>query len=550
MVAAHREVTAYKAREMQTRYTIHIMPSEWRWVVAVGCSLVLLAFLPLLWVALAGTGDWQFMGVLHNYLDGATYLSKMRLGVEGEWRVYFMHTPELHNGAFIQILYPFLGHVSRTVDVPPIILFHVGRVGAALFMYFALYQLAATIWMRVRTRRVFFAVAVLGAGFGWLLGPVTGQTLFPDFPLIPEAFLFFSTFMNVHFPLTLGLLAWLASLFISAFRPGAEGDPSIGRLWPLAGLISVALGLLYPQALVPFGAAVLLYMASLLFRGQRIPSSLWRWMLALILPAVPLALYYLGVVLMNPAMRIWNAQNVTEAPPLHVLLLGFGLPLLVGLPAIYRALRRFEMDGDRLMLLWLFSMLLLIYLPTNIQRRFAVGMMIPIAYFATRAIEDVWLRYISRRWRMLLLAVFLPLISMSQLLMLFLPVIPAVGGSPERAVGIFLQRDYAITLNALHAATQRDDVVLAAPVVGAWVPGWASARVVYGHPYETLNADQREQDVLRWYEGADPAFCAELIDRYNIRFILYGPQEAGIGPGCLEGLREVARAGTVTVYAP
>ena len=57
---------------MQVRQAVHIMAAEWRWVIFVGCALILLTFAPLLWVALTGTADWQFMGALHNYLDGAT----------------------------------------------------------------------------------------------------------------------------------------------------------------------------------------------------------------------------------------------------------------------------------------------------------------------------------------------------------------------------------------------------------------------------------------------------------------------------------------------
>jgi hypothetical protein len=47
-------------------------------------------------------------------------------------------------------------------------MFHVARVFASLFMYVALYQLAASIWSRVRARRVFFVVASIGAGLGSL----------------------------------------------------------------------------------------------------------------------------------------------------------------------------------------------------------------------------------------------------------------------------------------------------------------------------------------------------------------------------------------------
>lgn len=534
---------------MQSRQTIHIMPGEWRWVILVGIVLVLLAFAPLLWVALHGTPGWQFMGALHNYQDGATYISKIRLGYEGSWLVYFQETPETHNGAFIQVIYLMLGHLARLIAIPPIVIFHVARVGAALFMYVAIYQLGATVWTRVRARQIFFIVAVIGAGLGWLFAPILQDTNFPDLA-VPEAFALYSTFMNVHFPLTIGCLALLISLFISAFRPGAEADPSIDASLPLVALLSIALALLYPQALMPIGGAAILFVASVWWQDKNLPGRLVRWLVALIVPAIPLAAYYFISVAYNPALKIWNDQNATTAPTIPELLIGFGIPLLVALPGIYRAVRRFERDGDRLMLLWLVSFIVLVYLPINVQRRFMVGMIIPVAYFATRSIEDVWLPRLGRRWRPVAACVFLPLIAVSQIMMLFLPVLPAIMGNPQQVQGVFLERDYAEALAWVADRAEQTDVVLAAPVVSAWVPGWVGSRVVYGHPYETLHAADKLAEVEGWFNGST-ADCADLIERYNVRYVIYGPQEQRLGDTtCVAGLREIAQSGSVTVYAP
>ncbi len=534
---------------MQSRQTVHITAAEWRWVILIGSALVLFAFSPLLWVALRGTSNWQFMGALHNYQDGATYISKMRLGFDGGWLVYFQHTPEQHSGAFIQVIYLLLGHLARLIALPPIVMFHVARAGAALFMYVAIYQLGASIWMRVRARRIFFSIAVLGAGLGWLIAPLMQTEQFPDFA-IPEAFPFYSTFMNVHFPLTIACLALLVGLFVIAYRPGADQDPTIDLSMPLASVLSVALALLYPQALVPVGAAISLYVATIWWQTRRLPSRLVRWALAVIIPAISVAVYYMLTVIYNPAMAEWNQQNVTMSPPPLLLVLGFGIPLLVALPGIYRAIRRFERDGDRLFLLWVAAAVIAMYLPLNVQRRFAVGLMIPIGYFATRAIEDVWLPHINRRWRAYVFAVFIPMIAISQVLMLFLPVLPAIVGEPQRVVGIFLERDYAIVYdNWLSQHTSSDDVVLASPLASVWIPGWAGARVVYGHPYETLDAAAKQQAVVDWYAATGD--CSALLDQYHVRYVIYGPEEAKLGAGtCVDSLQLVQQVGSVRVYAP
>lgn len=537
---------------MHSGYNAHITPAEWRWVTVFGVGLVLLAFTPFVLILLSGVGasDWQFMGVLHNYRDGATYLSKMFLGTQGELLVQFLHTPEPHSGALIQVLYPLLGRIAGFANVSTIVIFHVARVVAGVFMYMALYQLGALIWMRQRARRVFFVIVALGAGFGWAYALASGGRVdAPDLSM-PEAFPFYSTVVNVHFPLTLACIALLAGVIISNFRPGATSTPQLSNGGAAGALASLALALLYPQTLVPLGVALTVFVGAGWLRRRRVERRELIWLVTILLPAVPLAAYYAVVVLYNPAMAEWGRQNVTGAPPPLALLAGLGLPLLIGLPGIWRALRRFEADGDQFMLIWLLAMLVLMYLPTNIQRRFAAGMMLPIAYFATRSLEDYWFQHINRRWRYRLALLVVPVIFFTQLFVLFMPILPVLAGRPADSHGLLLDRSYAAAFRWLEDRTGLDDVVLIGPVGGVWLPGWVGARVVYGHPYETLQADARYQQVIDWYSG-QAADCRALLDLYHIKYVVAGPDEAALGETpCLDDLMLAARLGRVSIYAP
>lgn len=528
-----------------SRDMVHITPAEWRWVILFGGALVLLAFLPFLWVAISGvTGEqWQFMGVLNNYRDGATYLSKMVQGAEGSWLVHFWHTSEEHPGVFIQVIYPALGHLSGLIGIPPIALFHVARVVASLIMYMTLYHLAATIWphtQKIRARRVFFAIVAFGSGLGWLFWPLTGDNAFPDLT-IPEIFPFYSSLVNVHFPLALACLALLASVLISAFRPGVYDDPNLNNGGLIAGLLSFGLSLLYPQALLPFGIAAGLYVASYWLQKRTFTSREIRWLLVIVLPALPVAVYYAAIVAYNPVVNEWNQQNFTPAPSLLVMMLGLGVPLITAAPGIVRAIRQFDQDGDRFMVFWLVVIVIAIYLPTNIQRRFAAGMMIPVAYFATRALEGFWFQYINRRWRYRLLILIVPLMVGSYVVLLVLNL--------SVSVGPFLNRDYAVAFQWLRTRIQPNDVILASEEVSVWIPGWVGTRVVYGHPYETLDAVAKKTAVERWYRGEETAECDALLDNYRVDFIILGPQEVLLGQtNCIDSLTPVFRYGSVTIY--
>jgi hypothetical protein len=539
---------------VQKHDPIYVTPAEWRWVIVVSSGLALLVFLPFLWVAISGVGsNWQFMGVLNNYRDGATYLAKMFQGAEGNWLVRFLHTPEQQNGTFLQIIYPALGQLARLARISPIAMFHAARVVASLMMYMALYHLGATIWTRIRTRRVFFVLVAVGAGFGWLFGPLTGDTHFPDL-LIPEIFPLYSSIVNVHFPLTLACLALLASVIIRAFRPGMNMGPTVNNGGLTAALVSLGLALLYPQSLVPFLGAMGVYILLHGWSARRIHMDELRWGLIAGAPVLPVFVYYLVILNDNPIVVEWNRQNVTLAPPVLNLLLGLGLPLIMALPGLYRALRRFEPDGDQIMLLWLVVMLLLIYFPTNVQRRFAVGMMIPLAYFGTRALEDFWFRRINRPWRYRLAAVVVPFIAISQVFVLVAPVLPLISGHPDKSGGLLLEQDYRAVFDWLESTNRGRFVVLASPNVSAWLPGWTGGQVVYGHPFETMDAASREAAVLAWYSGdRPPEDCDSLLytSEYQVDYVLVGPQERALGSAsCAEGLRVLARFGSTVIYVP
>jgi hypothetical protein len=529
---------------MRSEASVQIMPNEWRWLTLAASLLTFAGFAPLLWIAIQGTGDYQFMGALHNFQDAATYLSKMELGARGNWIVTFQHTPEAHAGAFIQVLYPLLGNLSRVTGIPTIVMMHVARLGATLFMYIALYQLGAIIWAKVRARRLFFAFAVLGAGWGWLFSGLMNNSDFPDLT-IPEAFPFFSSLMNVHFPLTIALLALLVGMLIAAFRPGAERNRDVDRVLPWASLISLGLALLYPQALVPLGGAMIFQLLAAYVQTRRIDGRHVRWLLAVGVPAIPLFVYYLLIVTYNPAMAEWNRQNVTARLPELQMVLGLGIPLILALPGMYRAGRRMELDGDRFFLFWLIAMIIALYLPTNIQRRFLVGLMIPIAYFATRALEDVWLAFVSRRRRTAVYTLLFAIIPISLVFVTFAPVFLTVSG-------VMLENDYVGMFEYIREHSDPDDVVLAAPDVAVWVPGYAGTRVVYGHEFETLNAVVKKQAVLDWYAGTE-SDCRTLLDTYGVRYVIIGPQERRLAnadlPLCAEDLEPVAEFGSVTIYA-
>ncbi len=549
-----------------------VSSQERGWVILISGILVTLTLVPYAlayWVT-EGT-QWQFMGILTNTLDGASYLAKIGQGYRGDWLFHIPFTPEQHNGAAAFLFYLALGHLARLTGLSPVLMFHLARMVFSFFMLLSIYQLGATVWSKTRPRRLFFGLCALGSGLGWLVMLFGVRNPLPPDLNVPEAFPLYSAYINPHFPFAIGLLALMMSVLIRVFRPGFDQQPD----WFNGGfallLMTVALTIVLPQAVVVPVVTLAAYLVARAIKTRRFPFHELRWSLLVWIGVVPFASYYLALIRYNWAFAIWNEQNVTLSPPVWHWLIGYGLLLVTAIPGIHRAVTMFEQDGDQLMLTWLIVGALMLYAPFNMQRRLSVGLILVIVYFAVRALEDFWFERLKGMRRKAALLALYVLILPSNVIALALPA-GMVLGEPERAVDAhqLLSRDYWNAILWLHDRVPPDALVLASPDVAIFIPAWSGQRVVYAHPFETLNAVDRCGEVIRWYRGEE---CDELLADYDVDYVIFGPQEAAIldgrnpcvslyGGGDAElppvsgdescawraGLAQVAEFGSVAIY--
>ncbi|MCD4684945.1 MAG: hypothetical protein K8S97_03300 [Anaerolineae bacterium] len=515
---------------MQTLRSIYVSTAEWRWVIIISGILVALTLVPYAWALASNQSDdgWQFMGMLTNPRDGATYLSKIEQGRAGAWLFELRYTPETHDGAGFHSFYLFLGHAARVTGLSSLVIFHLARVATSFFMYISLYQLGATIWVRLRPRRLFFTLLAVGSGLGWFLLLFDPNRLAVDMT-VPEAFPFYATYTNAHFPMSIACLALIASIYIIVFRRGYNAAPSVENGGLGLILLSVLLALIQPMALMPIGGALMIYVAVRAYLTREFPNHELRWASMLILPAIPFALYDLIVFRFNDVMGVFNEQNYTPSPPPYRYLFGYGLLLIVAIPGLVRAVRRFERDGDQLMLIWIIVNAAGLYAPFNLQRRLALGLIIPLVYFAVRALEDYWFYKVAEKLRGAAMITLIVFLVPTNVFVLGIPLFGAVINSDSGiSAGLLVESDYWKTIQWLDDRDEADAVVLAAPNISLWIPAYTEQVVVYGHPFETIHAEKRLEQVEQWYRGQDCDTLFSDEQSFSIRYIIWGPQEQEI----------------------
>jgi hypothetical protein len=499
--------------------TAMVSQSEYRWAFKWAVLIVGLTCLPYLlawWLAPAGT---QYTGLLINHFDGESYYAKMQQGARGDWLFHLAFTPESHDGAFIFTFYLALGHLAGATGLPIPLVYHLARVVAGLFSLLVAYRFIAHFLDRVPTRRIAFLLLGFSAGFGWLLAPlgVTTSDLW-----VAEGFTFLSILANPHFPLAIGLML-LIFLIVLEVPPTAaalteersqRGQPLISRLLAVAGL-GLLLSIVQPFA-VPIVIVVLgVYLTLLAWHGRFLPRREILIAGAAVVGGAPFMLYDWTVYRTNPALAAWSAQNLTPSLPPWNYALGYGLVLLLALGGTGIALRRRD-AASIFLLAWVASVLVLLYVPFALQRRFITGLHVPLTLLAAIALEQIlWPRLRSQR-QMLVTGL---LIGFTALTNAFVPLV-AVAGVAQGQAPLVMTHSEAAAWAWLHANTTWTDTVLAPPEVGQFIPAWAGNRVVYGHPFETIDAETKQAEVADFYSpAATTAERSALLDRYQVRYV-------------------------------
>jgi hypothetical protein len=494
-----------------------------------------LTCLPFLLAWQATPDGGQYTGLLINHYDGESYYAKMQQGARGDWLFHLAFTPEPHDGALIFTFYLALGQLSATLDLPIPVVYHLARALAGLLLLIVAYHFIARFFDRVTTRRAAFLLLGFSAGLGWLLAPLG---LITADLWVAEGFTFLSILANPHFPLSISLMLLI---FLSALDLG-ERPLRIPRLLGAAGL-GLLLAVIQPFA-VPIVLVVLgVYLVIIAWRNRRLPWSEIATAGAVAAGSAPIMFYDLYVYNTNPALAAWSAQNLTPSLPPWDYALGYGLILLLALGGIAVAVRRRECP-DLFLLAWVGSVVVLLYVPFALQRRFITGLHVPLTLLAALGLEQILLPRVKSRRRALATGLIVGLTALTNL---FVPLVSVVGVSQGRQP-LVMTGDQAAASAWLSDNTAWTDTVLAPPEAGQFIPAWAGNRVVYGHPFETIDAETKEAEATRFFSPeASTAERRDLLDRYGVRYVLALAAEPDLSPLAL-GLTSVWSSNEAVIY--
>jgi len=489
--------------------------------------VVLCITLPYLVAVKSGGSGFIFSGFLVNYLDGNSYLAKMYQGWDGSWRFVLPYTSNAGQGAYLFLYYIFLGHLARWTNFSLIWMYHLARiVNCVILLVILRIFLLKTIKLESKLAFMAFLLVSLGSGFGWL--GLAGST--SDF-LVPEAYPFLSAYSNPHF--TLGMALILSVVIISE-------NQDLPLKWPGIFLLSFVLSIVLPFGVIVAGVVL-------------VSRSALKWIVEKKIELYPIiflglgggffVLYQFYMSITDPVLKGWNAQNITASPPLLDFIFSFSPALIAAIWGSVVLLKSTSSPAQRTMVAWLVLGILLVYIPFNLQRRFMLGLFIPVAILAVWGIGGIN-NLKTRGWLWVGLFCF----SLPTNLLIILA---GFYGIQSHSSAIYLTVNEESALEWVENSTPAHSLILASPEMGLFIPADTGRRVVYGHPFETVNAEQEKDKIETFYGNklSSEGTYLYLLDK-KPDYIFWGPREQKIGrPAILEELPVVYQNGDIKIYS-
>jgi len=543
-----------------------IARAEWQALLLVGAVILLLTQVPPTVERLAGPTDRIHLGNYWYHEDFSAYRAAM---LEGErttsWLIHNPATAESHHPALMFPLYVALGKLAATTGLPDLAVFAAAENVTRVLLIATLYVFVATFLPSARGRRLAFVLAICSGGLTLFLVPIlesvgvrttlAGQ---PSVQVVTFGLLFTAPHLGLALVMTLSALICI--------QPAFRGHR--GALCMIAVAI-VSLALLHPFNLPTVLATIAVFFLARVIRDRTITANGLLTGLVAGVAGAPLLLYNFVTFTLDPFWSKTHGEaNTLPSPRPWELPMDYGVVFILTIVALWQLWRRRSrsapVDGQPanavILLSWLATGTVCMYLPLAYQHRLAFGLQPamavlaavgwPTAHDALRRFSTRWLR--ARR-SLATAAANVSLIVPALSLPLTVYGALAISAATNRPIHLYgIDRNTYAVGEWLAANTGPDDVTIGAVTTGDVLSGILPGRVALARRAGTIDFASKERNMEAMYQGElSNDSLLRFLRANRVSYIIVGPEERQIGlndPGSQLGLPIAARDGSAVAY--
>lgn len=471
--------------------------AEWRIVTIIALAITLLAHLPLI-IGYATAGpDEHFMGMPVYVTDANNHLHLALQAKEGHLLFTNRYTAEDVPYLLFNPYHLVIGLSARLFHTSVIASYTFYSVAITLAFFYVLYWFISHFTDNKMTRVHALLIAGITSGLGafWLAINALSGWQFGSADLWVTDLNNYMSFQHPHLIISIILLL---AIFIKG-KQAIEEDNTKAAVW--AGLLGLLLGFIHLFDIITMAAILTVWATHHAIKSK-------RWNLKTIKPlaiigsiTLPSVIYNIWVFFFHDTYKEWNALNQTITPGVIYIISGLGIPLFLAVYAM--ATTKKKQQGKQQLSLWLITTFILIYLPINVQRRFLLGITIPIAILAAIAITKIDKRYLKKPWRVPAMIAIITLASITTIATFVGQVQGLHDNYTDDYTNVkYLSNDEYDALQWLEANTEDEAVIMAPLALSNHIPAVSGNKVYVGHWAQTINYEEKKAYATFFYSGA------------------------------------------------
>jgi hypothetical protein len=533
--------------------------TEYRFVIAVTLGLLIVTSIPTIFGYLSTPSNKWFSGIVYNVHDTAQYFSWMR---ESGHSLFIENklTSEPNNPIFLNLHWWIPGRFAEVFGLSLVQVYQLYRLISIPLLTFTLYAFVSVLFEDVSRRRFAFLLATFTSGLGWIwvvAKQFTGELLFPtDVYTTPgNSFYVMMVSPPQAFATAVTLLVLLLAL-LSVLRRSLA-------LSLAAGITALFLGMGHIYDLVTVWAVLGLFGLVLTLRDG------WSWerftaLFGVVLISAPSALYWGWVSssanpMWKQALAQYDNLEVFTPDPVHLVIL-LGLTFVTALLGFTGFVPlKWQSNKELFIKIWFGITLLLIYLPFHFRIMLLTGYQLPLAVMATWAIYDRLIPWLQEKFearsqpRMASISRWVPALFLLAVLPTNLYLFAwRIVDLNRHTYPYYLYTSETQAFQWLEANAAPDDVILSSFEIGHYLPGFTGSRALLSNAVMTMDFFNKHDMVTSFYrtEMTDDQRL-ELLQKYEIRYVFYGPNERRLGeydPGQSSLFRKAFESGETSVY--
>lgn len=507
------------------------MMKKWKLFVLVVWLFFLL--FPVLFGFSQSKNGLVFSGLVFNPIDGYSYFAKMQQGKAGAWVFDLPYSPVSNNEIYIFTLYALFGHISRILDLSIPFIYHFFRILFSVLLFFSLQELLSIFFNKEDLfYKCAFISLLFGGGLGWI------YFLSGELPIdfwVAESFIFLSSFSNPHFVLSLLIMSILLTFLI-------RNQNGI-NFAIIIFILSVILASISPFAAIMIG----IIFGINLFLNKDFTKEKLINLAVFVIPAGAIGFYQYLTIRNDPVLNNWNLQNVTQTPSIINLLFSFS-PFIIGVLILVKTLWKKKIIFEKanyLFLSWIVFAFIMAFIPFNLQRRFLVGIYLPVVIVFWNLLREYFSKEKNKKTK-LTIFVLIGMVLPSNLL-LFSGSVNAINNNDPI---FFINEDIVKAVEWLETNAEEEAVILAKEENGLIIPALARFKVVYGHPFESINAEETRIVVSDfWSNKLSDNQSRNFLEEYNVDYIFCEfTNNINNCPAITQSLEIEYKAGNVAIF--